>query len=158
MSISVIAAIGKNYELGKGNDLIWHFKADMKFFKETTMGAAVIMGRKTYESLPKLLPGRKNIIITRAEGMKVEGAHFVNGVGEALREAGQDEVFIIGGASVYSAYIPIADKLYLTEIDAECPDAEVYFPRFDKALFTRTVLAENEENGIKFTHVLYERI
>ncbi len=157
MSISVIAAVGRNYELGKNNDLIWHFKADMKFFKETTMGAAVIMGRKTFESLPKLLPGRKNIIITRAEGMELEGAHFVNGVGQALSEAGQDEVFIIGGASVYAAYIPIADKIYLTEIDAECADADVYFPRFDKDLFTRTVLAENEENGISFTHVLYER-
>lgn len=157
MSISIIAAIGKNNELGKGNDLIWHFKADMKFFKETTMGSAVIMGRKTYESLPKLLPGRKNIIITRAEGMKVEDAHFVNGVGEALSEAGQQETFIIGGASVYAAYLPIADKLYLTEIEAECADADVYFPRFDKDLFIKTVLSESEENGIRFAHVLYER-
>lgn len=154
--LSLIAAIGKNYELGKGNDLIWHFKEDMKFFKDTTMGAAVIMGRKTFESLPKALPGRKNIVITKSADYNPEGATVVHNIADALVEAG-DNAFVIGGASIYKALLPQCDSLYLTEIDAGCSDAEVFFPQFDKSLYSREKLAEYDIDGVHFEHVLYKK-
>ena len=86
MTICMIAAVGKNLELGKDNNLIWHFKDDMAFFKETTTGSSIIMGRKTFESLPKVLPRRKNIIITKKEDYKAEGATVVHSISEALNE------------------------------------------------------------------------
>ncbi|MBQ7739796.1 MAG: dihydrofolate reductase [Eubacterium sp.] len=156
MSVNLIVAVGKNNEIGKGNDLIWHFKEDMKFFKETTMGSAVIMGRKTFESLPKALPGRKNIIITNNSDYSAEGAEVVNSIDEALEKAG-DNAFVIGGASIYKAMLPLCDKLYITEIDAVCNDAEVFFPEYDKSLYTRKELARHEVNGIRFSHILYTR-
>ena len=158
MDISMIAAIGKNNELGKGNDLIWHFKEDMKFFKDTTIGSAVIMGRKTFESLPKALPNRKNIVITRNRAFSPEGAEVVFSIDEALKAAGNDKIFIIGGAAIYEQFLPLANKLYLTEIEAECPGADVYFPAFDKSLYKREKLTDFEANGIKFSHILYSKL
>lgn len=157
MTVSIIAAIGKNNELGKGNDLIWHFKEDMKFFKETTTGSTVIMGRKTFESLPKALPNRKNIVISRNRDYSPEGAEVVSGTKQALEKAESDEVFIIGGGTIYKEFLPLADKLYLTEIDAECPDAEVYFPEFDRKLYKRKKLTDFECDGVHFSHVLYTK-
>ena len=157
MTISIIAAIGKNNELGKGNDLIWHFKDDMKFFKETTTGSTVIMGRKTFESLPKALPNRRNIVISRSRNYSPEGALVVSDIKKALNEADSDEVFIIGGGTIYKEFLPLADKLYLTEIDAECPDAEVYFPEFDKKKYKRKKLTDFECDGIHFSHILYTK-
>lgn len=152
--LSLIAAVGKNNELGKNNDLIWHFKEDMRFFKETTMGSAVIMGRKTFESLPKALSGRKNIVITKSKNYSPAGVTVVHSVKEALDEAG-DNAFVIGGASIYKALLPECDRLYLTEIDSECADAEVYFPSFDKELYSRERLAGYDIDGVHFEHVLY---
>lgn len=157
MSVSIIAAIGKNRELGKGNDLIWHFREDMKFFKETTTGSTVIMGRKTFESLPKALPNRRNIVISRNKGFKAEGAEVVGSVEKALKAAESDEIFIIGGGRIYEQFLPLADKLYLTEIDAECEDAEVYFPEFDKKQYRRKKLTDFECDGIHFSHILYTK-
>jgi len=154
--LSLIAAVGKNNELGKGNDLIWHFKEDMKFFKETTMGSAVIMGRKTFDSLPKALPGRKNIVITKSKSYTPEDATVVHSIEAALKAAGE-EAFVIGGASIYKALLPLCKKLYLTEIDAECPDADVYFPGFDKSLYSREKLAEYNIDGVHFEHVIYTK-
>ncbi|MCM1115142.1 MAG: dihydrofolate reductase [Clostridium sp.] len=157
MSISIIAAVGKNLELGKGNDLIWHFKDDMKFFKETTMGNTVIMGRKTFESLPKALPGRQNIVITNNKAYSAEGAVVVNSIDEALEKAEKDNVFIIGGGKIYSEFLRLADKLYLTEIDAECKDADTYFPSFNKADYVKKTIADYNVNGTAFSHICYER-
>ncbi|MCM1286150.1 MAG: dihydrofolate reductase [Acetobacter sp.] len=157
MTISMIAAVGKNSELGKGNDLIWHFKEDMKFFKETTMGNTVIMGRKTFESLPKALPNRKNIVITNNKNYKAEGAAVVNSPDEAIAIAEGEEVFIIGGGRIYSYFLPLADKLYLTEIEAECADADTFFPQFNKSLYDFEQLSEYDVNGIKFSHVCYTK-
>lgn len=157
MNISLILSVGKNNEIGRGNDLIWHFHADMKFFRETTTGSTVIMGRKTFESLPKVLPNRRNIVISSDENLKIEGAEVVHSVSEALKAVENDNVFIIGGGHVYNEFLPLADKIYLTEIDAECPDADTFFPKFDKSLYTREVVGENEENGIKFFYVIYTK-
>lgn len=157
MSVSMIAAVGRNNELGKDNELIWRFHADMVFFRETTTGCVVIMGRKTFESLPKVLPKRKNIIITKNKDYTVDGAFVVSGIEDALSEADSEKAFVIGGSSIYEQFLPYADEMYLTEIDAECDTADAYFPDFDKSEWNRTVLAENEENGVKFSHVLYTK-
>lgn len=157
MTISMIAAIGKNNELGKGNDLIWHFKEDMKFFKETTMGHSVIMGRKTFESLPKALPGRKNIVITRDSAYSADGICTVSSPEEAIAAADTGEVFIIGGGCIYNLFLPKADKLYLTEIEAEEPDADTYFPDFDKNDYTKKEIAHYDVNGTTFSHIVYEK-
>lgn len=157
MNISLILSVGRNNEIGRGNDLIWHFHADMKFFRETTTGNTVIMGRKTFESLPKVLPNRKNIVISTDKDLKIDGALVVHSVEEALEAAKDDNIFVIGGGKIYAEFLPLADKIYLTEIDAQCPDADTFFPAFDKSLYTRTVLSENEEDGISFSHVLYTK-
>lgn len=156
MSISMIAAVGRNLELGKGNDLIWHFKEDMKFFKETTTGSSVIMGRKTFESLPKALPNRKNIVITNNRDYVADGGYVVNSIEKALELAG-DNAFIIGGGNIYSQFLPLADKIYLTEIDDECADADTYFPQFDKNDYTADFIAEYEVNDIRFKHICYTK-
>ena len=155
MSIEMIAAVGKNYELGKNNDLIWHFKEDMQFFKKTTTGSAVIMGRKTFESLPKALPNRRNIVISTNSAYKAEGAEVVGSIEEALELAKNDNAFIIGGASIYKAFLPFAKTIYLTEIEAECPDADAYFPQFNKSDYTREVLGSSQANETAFSFVKY---
>jgi len=155
MNISIIAAIGRNNELGRNNDLIWHFHKDMVFFRETTLGSTVVMGRKTFESLPKALPKRRNIVITRDGNYAAEGAEVCCSVEEALRLCEEDRVFVIGGGRIYAQLIDCADSLYLTEIDAECPDADTFFPAFDKTAYRKEILAVHEENGIKFTHIRY---
>lgn len=156
MSISMIAAVGRNLELGKGNNLIWHFKEDMKFFKETTTGSSVIMGRKTFESLPKALPNRKNIVITNNRDYIADGGYVVNSIEKALELAG-DNAFIIGGGNIYSQFLPLADKIYLTEIEDECADADTYFPQFDKNDYTADFIAEYEVNDIRFKHICYTK-
>lgn len=157
MSVSMIAAVGRNLELGKNNDLIWHFKEDMKFFKDTTMGHTVVMGRKTFESLPKALPGRKNIVISSNSEYQAQGATVVTSVDEALRIADNEEIFVIGGGKIYSEFLPYADNLYLTEIDDECPDANTYFPQFNKADYIKEIINYCNIDGTEFYHVVYKK-
>ena len=158
MDINVIAAIGKNNELGKNNDLVWRLKGDMKFFRETTMGHPIVMGRKTFESLPKVLPGRKNIVISSNEILNTEIEKYKS-LKEFLLKYKEfnEDVFIIGGASIYNQFIDLASKLYLTEIDAVDKDADVYFPLFNKEEWNKEIISEKEENDIKYNHVLYKR-
>lgn len=157
MTVSMIAAIGKNRELGKNNDLIWHFKEDMKFFRETTTGNTVIMGRKTFESLPHALPNRQNIVITSNADYAADGAEVATGIREALKKAKNDNVFIIGGGKIYAEFLSVADKLYLTEIDSECYEADTFFPEFDKLLYTAEKLTDFTVDGIHFSHILYTK-
>ncbi len=157
MSVSIIAAIGKNRELGKNNDLIWHFKEDMKFFRNTTIGNTVVMGRKTFESLPHALPDRRNIVITSDKNYNADGAEVVSSVEEAVEKTKGDNVFVIGGGKVYSEFLNLSDKLYLTEIDAECKDADVFFPEFDKAEYSAVKLSDFTVDSIHFSHVLYSK-
>lgn len=156
-NITMIAAIGKNKELGKNNDLIWHFKEDMKFFRNETMGKPILMGIKTLESLPKLLPGRKHIVITSKKRDLPEEVRVVHSIEEALEICKEyDEVMVIGGASVYSQMYNYCDKMILTEIDAES-DADVYFPEFEKDEWNREIIGEQEEDNISYKHVVYTR-
>ena len=159
MSYSIIAAIGKNRELGKDNDLIWHLPNDLKFFREVTNGKTIIMGRKTFYSLPKMLPNRKHVVISSSNNFNSE-VKVYNNLEELLEDYkdSNEELFVIGGGSIYKLFIDIADNLYLTEIDAECLDASVYFPEFDKNNYEKTILKENEDNGITYKHVLYKKL
>lgn len=157
MSVSMIAAVGKNLELGKNNNLIWHFKEDMKFFKDTTMGHTVVMGRKTFESLPKALPGRKNIVISSNAEYQAQGATVVTSVEEAIQIADNEEIFVIGGGKIYAEFLPYADKLYLTEIYAECEDADTYFPQFNKSEYIKKIINYYDIDGVEFYHVVYKK-
>ena len=158
MNINLIAAVGENLELGKNNDLVWRFKEDMKFFRETTMGHPIVMGRKTFESLPKVLPGRKNIVISTSE-IRNEQIELYKSIKDFLLsyQNFDEDVFIIGGASIYKQFIDLASKMYLTEIKASDNEADVFYPSFDKNDWSKEILIRNEENNIKFNHVLYKR-
>lgn len=158
MNINIIAAIGKNNELGKNNNLIWRIKDDMKFFKDTTMGHPIVMGRKTFESLPKVLPGRKNIVLSRNDINNKE-IEVYKSIKEFLinYENFKDDVFIIGGASIYKEFIDLANKMYLTEIDSIDNKADVYFPKFDLNNWDKEILSEKSEDSLEYKHVLYKR-
>ncbi len=158
---ALIACIGKNRELGKNNDLVFHFKEDMRFFRETTSGHTVIMGYNTWISIgAKPLPKRKNLVISP---MKIEGLpegveqvfDFEKFAAENLHS--DEEIFVIGGAMTYKDFLPYVSTMYLTEVDAGVKDADVYFPAFDPADFEKEVIAELEENGTKFTFNKYTR-
>ena len=155
--ISIIAAIGKNRELGRGNDLIWHIKEDLKNFKNLTMNKYIVMGKNTYESLPKHLEGRKYIVLSSSLSEIENGLLFndFNKLLEFIKDV-DEEVMIIGGASIYKLFLPFADKLYLTEIDSE-EKADVYFPDFNKEDYECNVVSTNEVDGLKYSFVIYER-
>ncbi len=160
MDISIIAAIGKNNELGKNNGLIWSLKEDLKFFKELTTNHVIVMGRKTFESLPGMLPNRHHVIISSNSDFdeKIEVFNNINSFLEKYKDY-KEEIFIIGGSSIYKAFLDYSNKLYLTEINEEDKNADVYFPVFDKSLWNKEYLSEElEENNIKYKHVLYRRL
>lgn len=155
--ISIVAAVGKNNELGRGNDLIWHIKEDLKNFKDLTMGKYIVMGKSTYKSLPRHLEGRKYIVLSSSLDNIDDGMLFkdFNKLLEFVKNL-DEEVMIIGGASIYKLFLPYANKLYLTEIDSE-EQADVYFPEFNKDDYTRSVVSNSEVNGLKYSFVIYER-
>lgn len=155
--ISIISAVGRNGELGKNNKLIWHIPKDMKFFKNTTMNHIVVMGRNTYESLPGSLPNRKMIVISSSSvDGDVETVHNTLEILNRYKNS-LDEVFIIGGASIYKQFIDEADVLYLTEIDDVCEEADTFFPEFDKSIWNKTILDSDSYNEINFKICKYMR-
>lgn len=154
--IRIIAAVGKNYELGKNNSLMWSLKEDMKFFRTTTSGHTVVMGRLTYESIGRPLPKRRNIVITSQSGDYPDGVELAGSLAEALDMCDHD-CFVIGGGSVYKQCLDHADEIYLTEIDKAFPDADVYFPQFDKSVWQSQVLGEVSEDGTDYRFVKYTR-
>lgn len=167
--ISLIAAIGKNNELGRGNTLLWHLPADLKHFKEITTLHPVIMGRKTFESIGHPLPNRRNIIITRNVNYKrdlpaeSDGVELVYSLNEALDlfPDQNEEIFIIGGGELYKQTMPIADKLYITRIDAETKDADTFFPEIIPAVWNEVSHIEHgrdEKNPFDYTFSVYEKI
>ena len=153
---SIIAAVGKNNELGKKGDLIFHIKEDMQFFKETTTGHTVVMGFKTWESLPKKLPNRKNIVVSFEE---IEGPdECVTDLVQFIKdnENTDEEIFVIGGGSIYAQFIDHTKRIYLTEIDGEDSEADVFFPDFNKSKFKRTVLQKDNSGKLSYEMFLYE--
>lgn len=158
-NIILIAAIGKNNELGMNNKLIWYLPNDLKFFKKQTINKHIVMGINTFKSLPKLLPSRKHIVLTHQNidlGENVQVFHSKKELLEYIKNI-NEEVFIIGGAQVYKQFIEEADKLILTEIDKEEKNADAYFPSFDKTKWNCQEIDNKEENNIKYKHLIYER-
>ena len=168
MSFSIIAAIGKNRELGKKGGLVFNIPGDLKFFKQTTMGYPVVMGRTTFLSLPRLLPGRKHYVLSPDEEptfpTEVTVLHDLNQFIKDYQNDSQ-EYFIIGGGSIYQQFLPYCDKIYLTEVDGEDAEADVYFPDFDKSKYTVTKLGQNSDiiedkegkYDLNYIHNLYQK-
>ncbi|OGZ27764.1 MAG: dihydrofolate reductase [Candidatus Nealsonbacteria bacterium RIFOXYB1_FULL_40_15] len=160
-TISIIAAIGKNNVLGVKNSLPWHLPADFKHFKEITMRKPVIMGQRTFESIGKALPDRINIILTIDKNLKLEGCITAFSIDDALQKTeNAKEVMICGGASVYKQFLPMADKMYLTLVDAEIKEADVFFPKFNWDDWNEMERIENksdEKNKYNYTFVTLER-
>ncbi len=156
--VSMIAAIGKNRELGKDNKLLWNIPEDTKYFRDTTRGHAVIMGRKTYESIGRPLPERANIVVSRNHHYKAPGCEVVARLETALargRELEKSEIFVIGGGQIYEEAMPQAERLYLTLVGGEY-DADAYFPDYSE--FTKVVSRRDSEgNGYKYSFVVLEK-
>lgn len=159
-TISIIAAIGENRELGKNNKLLWHIKADMEHFKKITNRHPVIMGRKTFASIGKPLPNRVNIVVSRDKNFQAKGVHVFSSLEDAMNFAqtkNLEEIFVIGGSSIYTQAIKFADKLYLTLIKAVRPDADAFFPEYSE--FKKVINREEKEEGTyKFTFLELERV
>jgi dihydrofolate reductase len=139
--VSLIWAMASNRVIGRGNRLPWKLSTDMQHFRRVTLGKPVIMGRRTFESLEKPLPGRLNIVVTRDPGLQLPGIRVAHSLDDALDIAaaqcvidGQDELFVIGGAEIYALALPLADRLYLTEVHAEI-EGDTWFPEFDRDLW-----------------------
>ena len=159
--ITIIAAVGKNNELGKDNDLIWHLPNDLKRFKTVTAGHHVIMGRKTYESLGRPLPNRTNIIITRNSDFKANGCVVVHSLEEAIEAAKEDaNPYILGGAEIYKQAMKIADSLDLTHVDATL-DADAFFPEIDKKSWTEIAREDHfkdDKHQYNYSFVTYKKV
>ena len=160
MIISLIAAMGKNRTIGNKGKLPWNLPADMKYFRDKTRGKPVIMGRKTYESIGKPLPDRKNIIITHDNEFKAENCTVVHSADEAIKAAGNvEEVMVIGGSQIYKEFLPKANKLYLTKIDAEF-EGDTYFPKYKIEEWKEISYEEHErdaENEYDYGFIVLER-
>ena len=159
---SIMVARSNNRVIGRDNDLVWHMPADLKYFKETTTGHYVVMGRKTYESVNKPLPGRLNIIVTRQPDYYREGCLVVHDVEEAFQlgeKNGQEELFVLGGAQIYELTLPLVDRIYLTEIKAKF-EGDTFFPAIDYAQWKEVKREEHsadEKNPHPFAFVVLER-
>jgi len=158
--LSIIAAMDRNRVLGYKNDIPWHIPHDLRRFKRITSGHTIIMGRKTFESLPGPLPKRRTIVITSSTGYSAPGIEVVKSIEDSIRIADKKhENFVAGGANIYEQFLPFADKLYLTHIDAEYK-GDTYFPEID---YSKWKLIEEEhhttedENKIQFTYRTYVR-
>ena len=160
MKITMIAAAGENNALGKDNDLLWHLPDDFKRFKTITSHHYIIMGRKTLESFPKLLPNRTHVVITRQKDYSKEGTIVVHSLGEALDNCGgESEVFIIGGGEIYTQALPIADKIELTRVHHKF-EADAFFPEINDSnwmLTHREYHDKDERHDYDFTFLTYIR-
>lgn len=160
VNISIIAAVAQNNVIGKDNQLIWYLPADLKHFKNLTTGHHIIMGRKTFESIGKPLPNRTSVIITSKKNYFQKGCIVVNTLEDALNSVEKDdEVFIIGGDSIYKQVLPIADKLYITEIH-ENFEGDVYFPKIDEKhwqLEKEEKQQPGEKNKLNFSFKEYKK-
>ncbi len=157
-TLSIIVAVAKNRVIGVNNTLPWHLPEDLKRFRVLTMGHHIIMGRKTYDSLGRLLPGRTTVIVTRNKGYQVEGALVAHSLKEAIALCKDDnEAFLIGGSELYVDGLKIADKLYLTEINAEY-DGDAYLEGLDLSHWRELEReAHVSANGLSFSYITYLR-
>jgi len=165
MIISLIVAVAENGVIGKNNNLPWHLPTDMKYFRDTTMGHCVIMGRKNYDSIPlkyRPLAGRTNIVVTRQKDFIAEKCIVVNSIEDALSEAkkkSESEVFVIGGADIFKQTLDVANKIYYTKIYHSF-DGDVFFPKLDESkwkLISQKEMRADEKNKFPFSFCVYER-
>lgn len=162
-SIALIAAFTQNRVLGKDNQLVWNLPKDMRFFKTKTMGYPVVMGRKTFESFGKLLPGRTNIIVTRNPAYHAEGAVVVSSLEEAIAEAKKhtsDTIFVAGGSEIYHQALPVADTMYLTHIHTDL-DGDAFFPDFPESewqVAEKEMIPADGKHAYSFDFVTWKRL
>lgn len=161
--LSIIVAVSENGVIGKDNQLLWKLSADLKYFKNLTTNHAVIMGRKTYESIGKPLPNRKNIVISGNNSFSAEGIEVVSSLEKAIEKAQNslpnDEIFIIGGGTIYKQALSMADKVYLTEVKISI-QGDTFFPKLDSEMWkevSRTSHRADEKNEFDYAFVIYER-
>jgi dihydrofolate reductase len=160
--LSLIVARARDGAIGKHGALPWHLSEDLKHFKRLTVGKPVIMGRKTFESIGKPLPGRQNIVVTRNRAWRAEGVTVVANLAEAIAAAGlepqarPEEIMIIGGGDIYAQSLLFADRIYLTEVDIEVPGADAFFPALDAAQWRETSRAAHAGDPA-FAFVTYDR-
>ncbi|GAB7054360.1 dihydrofolate reductase [Paenibacillus sp. YK5] len=166
MTISLIFAMDEARGIGIDNKLPWRLPADLAFFKKTTLGHTILMGRKTYDSIGKPLPGRRNVILTRDPEFKAEGCEIVHSAKEAVKPYGRggdkasEELFVIGGAELFGLLLPHADRMYITEI-AHRFEADTFFPEIDRTqwrVVSREKGIRDEKNPYDYEFVLYERV
>jgi len=157
-TVCLIAAVARNGAIGKDNQLLSRISEDLKFFKRTTLGCPVLMGRKTWDSIGRPLPGRRNIVITRNPHWHADGTERAPSLAAAIdRVRDAPKVFVIGGAEIYAQALPLADELVLTEIDADL-EGDAHFPAWDRALFAPSATAwQTSEQGLRFRWVTYQR-
>jgi len=162
MRVSIIVAVADNGVIGRDNDLPWRLSADLQRFKALTMGHHLLLGRKTFESIGRVLPGREMIVVSRRHPELPEGVHLSASVEEGIERAqshGEDELFVAGGASIYAAVLPLCDRLYLTRVEAAVA-GDVLFPDLDLSTWrevSRAELGADENNEYPTTYVVYER-
>lgn len=159
--ISIIVAVSEDWGIGKDNELLWHISEDIKRFKRLTSGNTVIMGKKTWESLPnRPLPGRKNIVLTDNPLESIKNCITAYSLDDALSKCEKnEEIFIIGGGSIYRQFMPLADRLYITHVHKQAP-ADIYFPEIDLKTWEITEKEEfkiSATNSIPYTYSIYER-
>ncbi len=161
-SLSLIVARARDGAIGRKGQLPWHLSEDLKYFKRLTVGKPVVMGRKTFESIGKALPGRHNIVVTRNQSWRADGVTAVPNLAEAIAAAGFDpkarpaEIMIIGGAEIYAQSLLFADRIYLTEVDIEVPDADAHFPALDLTQWRETH-RDPHAGDPPFAFVIYDR-
>lgn len=154
---SIIAAVGRNLELGRGGGLCFSLPSDLKYFKKTTMGHKCLMGLRTFQSLPRKLPGRENLVVSfegepEADATITDLEAFI-----AENEDTDEEIFVCGGGMIYKELLPYCSRLYLTEVDAECEDADTFFPSFDKNKYEKKIISEGLEHDLKFAFAIYTK-
>ena len=156
--ISLLWAMDENRAIGRNNQLPWHLPEDLKYFKRVTMGKPIAMGRKTYDSIGRPLPGRENIVITRSKGITIEGCTVIHDVKDLLKRD-DEELFVIGGAEIFKEILPFADRLYATEI-REVFEADTFFPEynlFEWELIESTPGMKDEKNPYNYEFLVYQR-
>ncbi len=160
MTISIIVAVAENQVIGFDNHLLWHISEDLKRFKSITLGHHVIMGRKTYESVGKPLPGRINIVVSRKENYKVEGCLVAKSIDDALELAKEDsEVFIIGGGDIYKQALPLTEKIYFTRVHAGFP-GDTFFPELNLSEWATESITKGKpanDDGLGYTFINFVR-
>ncbi|MBA6291849.1 type 3 dihydrofolate reductase [Colwellia sp. MB3u-70] len=159
--LSMIVAHANNRVIGKNNDMPWHLPADLAYFKKTTLGKPIIMGRKTYQSIGRALPGRKNIVISRDDNFQAEGVEVVNSVDAALAlVVDSAEVMVIGGGAIYQHCLAAAQRLYITHINADI-DGDTYFPEYDLTVWQKIasdIRPSDEKNPYQLDFSVYEKV